>query len=419
MPSEHTPEDSRRQAEAHTRLQDANEQLTLRALRAQEQADESEQRYLGQHEANRLLLQKQRQLRALASELLLSEQRQRKHLATQLHDDLAQYMVLGGLKIARLRSRLPAPDPFLLRGLGEIEGMFEWSLAYTRTLMAELSPPVLHELGLSAALQWLAEDMVKHGLMVELSLSPGPLPLREDEHVLLYQSVRELLINIVRHAKTSRARLALSVEVTNQLQIVVQDDGAGFKVESLAARTSGMHFGLFSIRERMEAMGGAFVLDSTLGGGTTITLTLPLRNAVEPVPPQRARHTRDRQPIESAPHRILLVDDHALIRQGLRTLLDDHDDVVVIGEAGNGIEAVSMAAEMWPDIIVMDVNMPKMDGIQATKEIKAAQPDTIVIGLSVNTSPQIIEAMKRAGASAFVSKEAAAEELHATIAALI
>ncbi|MEO7819130.1 MAG: response regulator, partial [Actinomycetota bacterium] len=373
MPSEHTPEDSRRQAEAHTRLQDVNEQLTLRALRAQEQADESEQRYLGQHEANRLLLQKQRQLRALASELLLSEQRQRRNLATQLHDDLAQCMVLGGLKIARLRSRLSGSDLFLLSALGEIEGMFGRSLAYTRTLMADLSPPALHELGLSAALQWLAEDMVKHGLMVELSLSPGPLPLGDDEHVLLYQSVRELMINIVKHAKTSRARLALSVEGTNQLQIVVQDDGAGFKVESLAAKTLGVHFGLFSICERMEAMGGAFELDSAPGVGTTITLTLPLRKGAEPAPPQRARHTRDRQPIESAPHRILLVDDHALIRQGLRALLDDHDDVVVIGEAENGIEAVSMAAEMWPDIIVMDVNMPKMDGIQATKEIKTAQ----------------------------------------------
>ena len=63
--------------------------------------------------------------------------------------------------------------------------------------MAELSPPVLHEWGLSAALQWLAEDMVKHSLKVELCLSPDPLPLRENENVLLYQSVRELLFNCV------------------------------------------------------------------------------------------------------------------------------------------------------------------------------------------------------------------------------
>ena len=77
-----------------------------------------------------------------------------------------------------------------------------------------------------------------------------------------------------------------------------------------------------------------------------------------------------------------------------------------------------MAAELRPDLIVMDVNMPKMDGIQATKHIKAAHPETIVIGLSVNNSIQIVEGMKRAGASAFVSKEAATEKLYETIAAL-
>ena len=117
--------------------------------------------------------------------------------------------------------------------------------------------------------------------------------------------------------------------------------------------------------------------------------------------------------------RILLVDDHPLIRQGLRTLLDEHDDVIVIGEAGNGVEAVSMAAEMQPDVIVMDVNMPQMDGLQATKHIKAAQPGVIIIGLSVNTSTPLVEAMKRAGASAFMSKETAAADLHETISALI
>lgn len=130
-------------------------------------------------------------------------------------------------------------------------------------------------------------------------------------------------------------------------------------------------------------------------------------------------HHHDQQPGKASKvPRILLVDDHPLIRQCLRTLLDEHDDVIVIGEAGNGVEAVSMAAEMQPDVIVMDVNMPQMDGLQATKRIKTAQPKVIIIGLSVNTSAQIVEAMKRAGASAFMSKEAAAVDLLDTIVTL-
>jgi len=116
---------------------------------------------------------------------------------------------------------------------------------------------------------------------------------------------------------------------------------------------------------------------------------------------------------------VLLVDDHAIIRKGLRTILDDHADLSVIGEAANGTEAVSMAADLRPDVILMDVNMPEINGIEATKHIKAVYPDTVVIGLSVNTSTQVVEAMMTAGASAFVSKEAAAEQLYETIAALI
>jgi len=421
MTNEHNPADVPRQAEAKKNLLlDANERLTLRALRSQEQAEESERRYLGQHEANTLLLEKQRQLRSLASELILSEQRQRKHLATELHDYMAQLMVLGGLKISHIQSRLRAPDPFLINSLGEVEDIFSRSLAYTRTLMAELSPPVLHELGLPAALQWLAQDMVKHGLNVELRLSPGSLSLRDDQHVLLYQSIRELLINIVKHAKTSRASLSLSIEGMNQLHIVIADQGSGFDVELLAARSAGVHFGLFSIRERMEAMGGSFQLDSAPGRGTTITLTLPLSPDEEPARAQTAMNSRDRLHVASIPkvsgvHRVMLVDDHVIIRQGLRTILEGYDDMSVIAEAGNGVEAVSLAAEMRPDTIVMDVNMPKMDGIEATKQIKAVQPDAIVIGLSVNTSPQIVEAMTLAGASAFLSKEAAADKLYDTI----
>ncbi|MGZ9190159.1 MAG: response regulator, partial [Nitrospira sp.] len=116
--------------------------------------------------------------------------------------------------------------------------------------------------------------------------------------------------------------------------------------------------------------------------------------------------------------RVLLVDDHAMVRQGLRTVLDRYPDVTIVGEAGNGLEAVTMAAELMPDVILMDIKLPLMDGIEATKRIKAAQPGVVVIGLSVHNSAQGIRAMKEAGAATFISKDAAVEQLHDTIAAL-
>jgi signal transduction histidine kinase/CheY-like chemotaxis protein len=409
---------------ADDRLRDANEHLMLKALQSDERAEESEQRYLDQTEVNKVLVRQQQQLRSLASELVLTEQRERKRLATELHDYLAQMLVLGRLKLSNVRSQLGGSDPVLVSAIGDIDKIFIQSLGYTRTLMAELSPPVLYDLGLPAGLKWLGEHMLKYGLRVEVHLSHDHVSLADDQVALLYYSVRELLLNVVKHANTSQARLSLSVEGGDQLRIVVRDHGSGFDAASLEANIASEHFGLFSIRERMDAMGGWLQTDSAPDRGTTITLGLSLRDTVKSEPIDTALTTRPPLHVKSAPkaramRRILLVDDHAMVRQGLRTILDNYDDVTVIGEAGNGREAVSMAADLRPDVILMDINMPKLDGIEATTQIKAAQPETIVIGLSVNTSPQVWEAMQRAGAAAFVSKEAAAEELHNTIAALI
>lgn len=116
--------------------------------------------------------------------------------------------------------------------------------------------------------------------------------------------------------------------------------------------------------------------------------------------------------------RILLADDHAVMRQALRVILEHNSEVEVVGEAANGIEAVSMAAALRPDLIVMDVNMPRMDGVEATKQIKTAQPAIIVIGLSVIDDKHVTEAMKAAGAEAVLLKDTA-EQLHKAIATVV
>ncbi len=107
----------------------------------------------------------------------------------------------------------------------------------------------------------------------------------------------------------------------------------------------------------------------------------------------------------SGQFRLLLADDHALMRQVLRAILETYPNLSIVGEAADGMEAVSMAAALKPDGIIMDVNMPKMDGIQATKQIKAAQPAISVIGLSVIDDKHVTEAMMGAGAEAVLLKD--------------
>jgi DNA-binding NarL/FixJ family response regulator len=113
--------------------------------------------------------------------------------------------------------------------------------------------------------------------------------------------------------------------------------------------------------------------------------------------------------------RLLLVDDHAMVRQGLRALLESYGDIQVVGEASNGLEAVEMTEQLQPSVVVMDINMPEMNGIEATAKIKSSQPHTVVIGMSVNAAGENQKAMKTAGASRLLTKESAVEHLHTAI----
>ena len=113
----------------------------------------------------------------------------------------------------------------------------------------------------------------------------------------------------------------------------------------------------------------------------------------------------------NVPIRVLLVDDHIMMRQGLRSIITAYDHLEVVGEASDGAEAIELAQRLDPDVVVMDINMPKMDGIEATRRIKANQPTTVVIGLSVNQSIDTEHKMKAAGASAYLTKEGAVDTL--------
>jgi CheY-like chemotaxis protein len=225
----------------------------------------------------------------------------------------------------------------------------------------------------------------------------------------------------VKHAQTSQVTIALTVESNDVLHIQITDQGRGFDPNAIDNTTPGEHFGLANIRERMEAMGGWLQVESARGRGTMLALGLPLAKTFPSPSVWGATSRSSRLPDSSAQrmcdvHRVFLADDHALVRQGLRAILEGFQDVTIVGEACNGMEAVSMVDECLPDVILMDVNMPKMDGIEATKRIKDTHPSTIVIGLSVNNSIPIIEAMKEAGAAAFISKDAAADEVHDALA---
>jgi DNA-binding NarL/FixJ family response regulator len=113
--------------------------------------------------------------------------------------------------------------------------------------------------------------------------------------------------------------------------------------------------------------------------------------------------------------RILLVDDHQMMRDGLRSILDLEDDLDVVGEAGNGYEALELARTRRPDVIVMDIGMKDLNGIETTRQIMAHNSRAKVIALSTHSSEPYVISMLEAGASGYVLKDAAVDEMRRAI----
>lgn len=109
--------------------------------------------------------------------------------------------------------------------------------------------------------------------------------------------------------------------------------------------------------------------------------------------------------------RLMLVDDHDVVRTGLKTFLETQEGFQVVAEANSGLQALELVPQTHPDIVVMDITMPHMDGLEATRRLKALYPDCLVLALTVHEDKQYFFEMLLAGASGYVTKQAAAEEL--------
>lgn len=215
------------------------------------------------------------QLRALTAELALTEERERRVLARDLHDDLGQLLAIIKIKLTSLeeserRGALKGP-------LQEIEALVDQANRSARSLMLQLSPPTLQTLGLVPALEWLGEEMERiYGLSVRID-KDGDLPaLEEPARTTIFRAIRELLINVAKHAQTNVAQINCHQPASGQLSVSVTDQGRGFDSEralSSPAKDSG--FGLISVRERIEFIGGRMTLDTMPGYGTTITIVFP------------------------------------------------------------------------------------------------------------------------------------------------
>ena len=383
--------------QAERQLKDLNDSLEKRV---QERTAEAEQRTL--------------QLRQLAADLTLSEQRERKRLALVLHDGLQQTLVAAKFQLA-----LVERGRNVEQATADVFNLIDDCIETSRSLTAELSPPILHRGELIPALEWLAQWMRdKHGLSVELASQGQIAAAPEEITVLLFQSVRELLFNVAKHAGTRKARIGV-LQLGGCIQVQVADEGVGFDPDRL--RDPGSHnssgTGLFSIRERLDYIGGTMEIDAAPGQGARFTLLAPSTRASGKIP-ESSKESRTSVAFTTRPEtdqndatkiRVVLVDDHLVMRQGLASLLSVEPDMLVVGEASDGKSAIDLVRNTRPAIVLMDIGMPGMDGVEATRRIHEQMPEVKIIGLSMFQEGEQAAAILAAGAVAYLAKTGPSE----------
>ncbi len=339
-----------------------------------------------------------------ARELAASEERNR--VAREIHDTLAQSLTAVSLELDaahRLALNAPSDDPARVSGmLARARELTHRALEEARHAIWSLMPAPLTRLPLAAAItEELATLEGTEGVeSTAITVRGEPRPLPVEVEAALFRIAQEALSNVRKHARARRARVILTFGAQG-VTLAIEDDGVGFDATAMPPPGDG-DFGLAGMRDRAALVGGEIDVDTSPGWGTRVRASLPNARGAAVAKPR-------------APIRVLLADDHVLVREGVRRMLEAAPGVRLIAEVGSGEEAVERAAELRPDVILMDVHLPGIDGIEATRRIRADLPDVPVVMLSTTAPDDVVLESVRAGARGYRLKEIGPDELREAV----
>lgn len=357
---------------------------------------------------------KEAEQRLLAQQRQLATLEERERIGRDLHDDLGQmlsYINIQAQAIQDLLAQQKTPQAQdalmqLSRAAQKAHNDLRYYIlgvrADTTVTPVESGVPFL-----KALRQHLKELAEVHAFHVQLELPEEELEptLMPEVELELLRIIQEALANARKHAGIWEARLSFSLD-EREVQALVEDKGRGFDMQQLeASRHQGkscetLHFGLEIMQERAARVGGAVRIESQPGRGTRVAVRMP-----------RARVSLWQKSADSQlGPRILLADDHPLFLEGLRTLLAARG-VQVVGVARDGEEALAQVRALRPDIVAMDINMPRCNGLEATRYIKAEFPEVKIVILTVSTEEANLYQALKNGASGYLLKNLDADEL--------
>jgi DNA-binding NarL/FixJ family response regulator/signal transduction histidine kinase len=343
------------------------------------------------------------QLYARAREVGMVDERNR--LAREVHDTLAQGLTAIALQL-ETAERLMPPGAEAKRIVADAREQAHRSLDEARRAVWGLTARLLDGASLPEALQGEVERFSRRtGVPAQMVREADGAAPTDEQATALLRVAQEALHNIEKHAEPTRVRVELHNDPSDGLlTLLIADDGKGFDRKALPGPNGG--FGLSGMQERMRLFGGDLEVESAPGWGTRVRARLHLDPVVD-VPAA--------VPEPADPIRVLLVDDHPLAREGLRRLLAGRDDVMVMGEAGDGLEGVERALALRPDVILMDLQMPRLSGVGAVQALHAQWPEVNVLIVTTFAQDEHLFEALRAGARGYLLKDAGADELAAAI----
>ena len=334
--------------------------------------------------------------RATALRQAAAEERAR--IARELHDVIAHNLSVIVIQAGAAQRVLDEQPDVAREALRQVEVTGRVAMTEMRRLLGVVrrgddEPLTVPQPGV-ASLDTLLDDVRAAGLTVTLRTSGDDRPLPPGVDVSVYRIVQEALTNTLRHAQATQATVDIRY-LPASVDIEVADDGRG----ATDARwdTDGGGHGLAGMRERAGLFDGAFE------AGPQIEWWLRCPSHVA----DRARRSGGLR----VSIRILLVDDQTLVRTGFRLILGSEPDFEVVGDAADGQEGIELGRRLRPDVALMDIRMPRMDGIEATRRLTTASPATKVVILTTYDLDEYVFDALRAGASGFILKDAPADQL--------
>ncbi|HDR4483943.1 TPA: hybrid sensor histidine kinase/response regulator transcription factor [Bacillus cereus] len=318
--------------------------------------------------------------------ITLLEERDR--LSKDLHDTMGHSYTSIIMGMETLRMELKSKE-----GEQQLDSL----LQLARNSMEEVRL-YLHQLDLSqeslplaTTLQQLTEEFKKHAKVnVRTRIIGEEYMVSKQSKMTLYRSLQESLTNAVRHGHSTEIIVSLHFE-PQQIRLDVQDNGCGIEEWKDG-------FGLTAMKERVSQSQGRVIVYAKKGEGTLISCVLPkqVQLANEQI-------------------RLCIVDDHSFIRESLHTILSGLEDLQVVGMAEDGEQALELCGRLKPDVVLMDLEMPNLDGIHATKMIKKKWPDIRVLILSTFQNTERAKEIIRNGADGYVLKSIDSRELAESI----